>query len=171
MMGLHARQHEDRALTPVVGILLLLAITVLLGATTASFMIGLGADRVENGAPTAKFSVEYHGGSGNDSVTLKHESGQNVVTEHAYLDVTNAKCRAGGTTYTQTERLNLGADFDLPTSEMKAGMTVQIRPDTDFDGTAELCASGGTLDLSDSSVDIVWDAGSGSRFLYRWGGP
>jgi len=170
MTGLDWVRADDRALSPVVGVLLLLALTVLLGATTASFVVGFSDQKVEDSAPTAKFSFEYQSGSGSDLVTVKHESGDTVTAEYASVVIDGASCVGGPDD--PNGRYNLADEFKLPGPEMTAGMTVQIRPNTDFSGSRELCTGGGDLDLSDATVDIVWDdGGSGTTTVYHWAGP
>lgn len=158
---------DGRALAPVVGIVLLLAITVLLGATAAAFVFGAPDDELSDGPPTTKFVFEYEQRSGSDTMTIRHDSGDDVTTASTYVVLEDARC-VGGSDDPDGE-YSLADAFALPGSEMNAGMTVQLRPDTDFDGTRELCTGGSDLSLSDASVEIIWDGeDAGTTMLAEW---
>jgi FlaG/FlaF family flagellin (archaellin) len=162
---------DDAALSPVVGIVLMLAITILLGATAATFLVGLSDENISNGPPTAKFAFEYDGSdNGSDSLTVQHVSGDNVAAEHASIVIEDAECVGGADD--PDGRYGLADEFELPGPEMKASHTVQIRPDTDFDGTRELCTDGGDLTFSETTVRVVWDTDTtASTTIYSWLGP
>ena len=58
---------DDDAVSPVIGVILMVAITVILAAVIASFVLGLG-DQAQQTTPQASFSFDYDGtldGSGN----------------------------------------------------------------------------------------------------------
>jgi flagellin-like protein len=84
---------DDNAVSPVIGVILMVAITVILSAVIASFVLGLGQQAVEV-APQTSFSTEYensttanYGGDfgGNGNLTIIHDSGDPVVAEELYL--------------------------------------------------------------------------------------
>jgi FlaG/FlaF family flagellin (archaellin) len=55
---------DDDAVSPVIVVILVAAITVILAAVIGTFVLGLG-DQVSNTAPNASFSFDYEaGGSG-----------------------------------------------------------------------------------------------------------
>ena len=66
--------QEDDAVSPVIGVILMVAITVLLAAVIASFVLGLG-DRAQQTVPQASFSTDYDptGNSNNGLVTITHD--------------------------------------------------------------------------------------------------
>ncbi|KAB1191204.1 MULTISPECIES: type IV pilin [Haloferax] len=68
---------ESRAVSPVIGVILMVAITVILAAVIGTFVLGLG-DQVGDNAPQASFSFDYTANAAdpaNGSVTITHESG------------------------------------------------------------------------------------------------
>ena len=67
---------EDRAVSPVIGVILMVAITVILAAVIGTFVLGLG-DQVSESAPQASFSFDFNV-SGNNSVTITHEGGETL---------------------------------------------------------------------------------------------
>ena len=61
---------EERAVSPVIGVILMVAITVILAAVIGAFVLGLG-DSVSETAPSAQISFDYSDGD----VTVTHEGG------------------------------------------------------------------------------------------------
>jgi flagellin-like protein len=74
---------EERAVSPVIGVILMVAITVILAAVIGTFVLGLG-DQLGNNAPQATFSVSddsdpYDGGTnGVDVVNIDHNGGDTL---------------------------------------------------------------------------------------------
>ena len=65
---------EDRAVSPVIGVILMVAITVILAAVIGTFVLGLG-DQVSESAPQASFSFEFND---SDGVNITHEGGETL---------------------------------------------------------------------------------------------
>ena len=57
-MDLKQLINDDDAVSPVIGVILMVAITVILAAVIASFVLGLG-DQASNTVPQASFSFDY----------------------------------------------------------------------------------------------------------------
>ncbi|WP_416841220.1 type IV pilin [Haloferax sp. DFSO52] len=66
--------QDDTAVSPVIGVILMVAITVILAAVIGTFVLGLG-DQVSETAPQASFSFDYDGSS---TLTITHESGDAI---------------------------------------------------------------------------------------------
>ncbi|WP_058826430.1 type IV pilin [Haloferax sp. Q22] len=77
---------ESRAVSPVIGVILMVAITVILAAVIGTFVLGLG-DQVGDTAPQASFSFEY---DGTDTVTITHESGDAISFDDLSVSETSA---------------------------------------------------------------------------------
>ena len=71
---------EDRAVSPVIGVILMVAITVILAAVIGTFVLGLG-DQVDESAPQASFSFEFN----DTGVNVTHEGGETL--ERSTLDI------------------------------------------------------------------------------------
>lgn len=75
--------NDERAVSPVIGVILMVAITVILAAVIGTFVLGLG-DQVQQTTPRASFGFDQTTGSPNadvDSVTevtATHESGDTI---------------------------------------------------------------------------------------------
>ena len=74
---------DERAVSPVIGVILMVAITVILAAVIGTFVLGLG-DSVES-APQASFNFDYSQSS--DSVTITHRGGDNINPEDVQLRI------------------------------------------------------------------------------------
>ena len=75
---------EDRAVSPVIGVILMVAITVILAAVIGTFVLGLG-DQVSESAPQASFSFEFNVSGTSDTVNITHEGGETL--EASNIDV------------------------------------------------------------------------------------
>ena len=64
---------SERAVSPVIGVILMVAITVILAAVIGTFVLGLG-DQVQQTSPNAQWDWDESG----DDLTLTHSSGDSV---------------------------------------------------------------------------------------------
>jgi len=65
---------EDRGVSPVIGVILMVAITVILAAVIGAFVLGLG-DRASDSAPSASWSYDF---TQETNLTISHDGGDNV---------------------------------------------------------------------------------------------
>jgi flagellin-like protein len=72
---------DEDAVSPVIGVILMVAITVILAAVIGTFVLGLG-DQVQNNAPQATFSFDYSGSS-TTTVTATHDGGDTFNSENS----------------------------------------------------------------------------------------
>lgn len=75
--------NDDRAVSPVIGVILMVAITVILAAVIGTFVLGLG-DQVQQTTPQASFgfsqeNVTYGAGVDAETLTVTHESGDTIA--------------------------------------------------------------------------------------------
>jgi flagellin-like protein len=156
--------RDDEAVSPVIGVILMVAITVILAAVIGTFVLGLGNDLGSN-APQASFTFDFDeasdatssgmldcgdasgaGADGEGKLTISHDGGDRI--EAGQLSITgssdsgaNGKWSDCGSTY--------GADSDI-----SAGDTLQI------------AASGA------DTIRVVWESSNGgdSATLGKWAG-
>ncbi|ELZ73507.1 MULTISPECIES: type IV pilin [Haloferax] len=149
--------EDDDAVSPVIGVILMVAITVILAAVIGTFVLGLGEQTAT--APQASFSFDYNQ-SAPDHLNITHESGQAINSERLSIST-------GVDIYDPDEAATNASDSRTWTSlngytqtDVTAGTSVTIRP-----------VSSETL--ADQTVRIVWtdEAGSSSATLQRWSGP
>ncbi|ELZ76134.1 hypothetical protein C456_04890 [Haloferax volcanii DSM 14919] len=145
---------EDDAVSPVIGVILMVAITVILAAVIGTFVLGLG-DQVGDTAPQASFGFDYNG----TALTVTHESGSsidagqvNITSSVALNDSAGQLAGASGTTETWE---SITSD-----SEITAGSQATV-----VEQNAD--------DLSTATVRVIWtsESGSNSATLQSWSGP
>lgn len=152
---------SDRGVSPVVGIVLLIAITFMLAGTVAAFAFGIGEATQRPDPPTAVLEFEYEPAPSGDELTVSHLSGEVLDPERIDVAITGADCTPG---YDPNRRWNAAGDFGV-TGEFSAGRTLTIDP-----GDPQPCA--GNLDLSDATVHVTWSTERGSSTTLRtWNGP
>ncbi|OYR55663.1 type IV pilin [Halorubrum halodurans] len=66
---------DDRAVSPVIGVILMVAITVILAAVIGTFVLGLG-DSLGDSQPTAQLSAEVTNSGSN--ITVEHSGGDSI---------------------------------------------------------------------------------------------
>lgn len=72
---------EEKAVSQVISVVLLVTITVVLAAVAGSAVLGL--EEQAEAAPTADFVIDYNGTS--DTVTIRHTGGQDVLADELYI--------------------------------------------------------------------------------------
>ena len=82
---------DDDAVSPVIGVILMVAITVILAAVIASFVLGLG-NEATNTNPQASFSFEFDEVAEENSesydhglVTASHDGGDTISNDELYM--------------------------------------------------------------------------------------
>ena len=84
---------DDRAVSPVIGVILMVAITVILAAVIGTFVLGLG-DQLGDTAPQASFDVEgVDAGEGN--ITFAKTGGQTIAAGDLALSVNGTLYESG----------------------------------------------------------------------------
>ncbi|WP_089816660.1 type IV pilin [Halomicrobium zhouii] len=155
----HLMQDDD-AVSPVIGVILMVAITVILAAVIASFVLGLG-DQAQQTTPQASFSFDYeqetstadifsHGSGVEDGLlTITHDGGDTIDAPR--ISIVGAS---------STSDLNLVTDSSgtgeyVSNDEVSAGSTIPLR-----------VANGDTI-----RVVYSGESGDSSSTLATWEGP
>lgn len=154
--------NEQRGVSPVIGVVLMVAITVLLAATTASFLIGLQEESLGDGSPTVAIGHEFDVEGNSDVLEIRHTGGEFVTQDTLRVVVANARCTGGRDPSNRYTPAALG----YGNTQLAAGARLVLSKRT-------LCRSGGDLDLSPASVTVSWvsEDGRSSSVLWRWNGP
>jgi len=136
---------EDRGVSPVIGVILMVAITVILAAVIGAFVLGLG-DQASNTAPQASFSFDYDDSS-DGNVTVTHEGGDRIPDGELNLSASSP-------------------NFDTVSKEWEgdatAGSTETIGENDFEDG--ESFSEGDT-------VRVIWNSGDSSNTLRSYTVP
>lgn len=72
---------DDDAVSPVIGVIMMVAITVILASVIAVFVLNVPATL--ESTPTANFAFDYDGD--NDRLIVTHEGGERLPSENVYL--------------------------------------------------------------------------------------
>jgi len=136
-MRLKQLLNDDDAVSPVIGVILMVAITVILAAVIATFVLGLG-DSVSNNAPQA---------------TFEFNPSDNTITMTGGDEITASKITAtvDGTDYATSGPNNYGLEVGS-SSTITAGTVIY---DGDSNNNAETFSK-------DTTIRITWDSGEGS---------
>jgi len=117
-MELKTLLTEDRAVSPVIGVILMVAITVILAAVIGTFVLGLGQN--VQSTPSASFDFDFDT-SGTANVNVTHnggdtlEQGDNTQTVElsSTANSSNAKWLGpSGSGYQDTDALTAGDTYD-----------------------------------------------------------
>jgi flagellin-like protein len=93
---------DDRAVSPVIGVILMVAITVILAAVIGTFVLGLG-DSLGDSQPTAQLDVTVD----TNTVSVEHAGGDPIEADELRVIVSNtsADTQVSGTV---VDRLTVG---------------------------------------------------------------
>ncbi|MFB6162946.1 MAG: type IV pilin [Halococcoides sp.] len=116
-----ADREADEAVSPVIGIILIVAITVILAAVIATFALGMG-DMLGERTPQVSFVTDYN--ESTDTLTITHASGS-VIPEDQVTIV-----EPGGTEVDWTDRSPTVADGDEIAAGDRAELTGIAETDT-----------------------------------------
>ena len=127
---------DDRAVSPVIGVILMVAITVILAAVIGTFVLGLG-DQVQESAPNAQININAD--ADNEIVNVTHNGGDTFHEDNTGdLYVVNG---SGG-------QATDGDEFDL-----SDGFSGGDQVDPGFDVPLE----------SGENVRLIWEAPNSDR--------
>jgi flagellin-like protein len=112
-MDVQALIQDDDAVSPVIGVILMVAITVILAAVIATFVLGLG-DSLSDQAPQASFNFDI------DNDQIIHDGGDSI--ESGNIDATGdgvTTCdQTADTTYTAGDNICDGSG-DLSDAQIR----------------------------------------------------
>jgi flagellin-like protein len=149
---------DDRALTPVVGVVLLVAVTLLLAAAVSAAVLGTTADLTEPAPTVAQASGEfdrYAAGGGRYTqqvIRITHIAGDTLTVSNIELavDATEACGQSG-----RLVNLPVTGDDPRPTERY-------VRGDDIFDNSANSVE--GPIGTGDVDDDGEWSAGETAQF-------
>jgi len=162
---------DERAVSPVIGVILMVAITVILAAVIGTFVLGLG-DQLQDTSPQVSFGFDYNDpDSGTDTLEVTHESGDSVAASQLSVVVSGAVDEDGS----DSSEANVNKKYtwnhfaDPDDTDVGAGSTITIQDSNIGDGGD----AGNNLDLSGATVRVTWssDDGGSTSTLGTWSGP
>jgi len=110
---------DDRAVSPVIGVILMVAITVILAAVIGTFVLGLG-DQVQSTTPQASFGFE----TVNDKkhVEITHETGDSIAKSTLTVSAT-AEIDGASANSAPWDDLDSGSSDDSVSAGDRANVT------------------------------------------------
>jgi len=151
-MDLMQLLSDDRGVSPVIGVILMVAITVILAAVIGTFVLGLGSN-VGNNAPSATFNYEYENvssGTGTQYVNITDQGGDSLDAGKINVSI--------GDDSLQTNTEDSTGNISIPSGG--------AWPDT--------VTAGDTLTVTDNSnrgieantdVQLIWKSSGGSSSI------
>ncbi|WP_262176543.1 type IV pilin N-terminal domain-containing protein [Haloarcula laminariae] len=141
--------EDDDAVSPVIGVILMVAITVILAAVIASFVLGLG-DQAGDPSPQASWSFSYDEGntstdsfgtsssaSDDGTLVISHDGGDSVTVDN--IDVTGSTNSGGNLVddagYTSGDELSAGSSFSVLVSSDDTVRIIWNNPNGDSSNT------------------------------------
>ncbi|MEF8869923.1 MAG: type IV pilin N-terminal domain-containing protein, partial [Haloarculaceae archaeon] len=83
---------DEGAVSPVIGVILMVAVTVILSAVIGTFALGLGT--TQDTAPQSTWGTDYTGGPP-DTLTLSHQSGDPMEPDRLSVVITGSASNDG----------------------------------------------------------------------------
>ena len=153
-MGTHRNRSDKTALAPVVGILLLLSLTVLLGATIGVFVMEL--DSPDTNLVTA---VDLTVSLESDGVVIEHEGGSAVPVDNTVVEIAGSSSGAVDGEHPLETISSLTAAESLTAS---SSITINA---SDFTGVS-------TVDFDAATIRFVRTGQQGRTVtIVEWTGP
>ncbi|ELY42560.1 type IV pilin [Natronorubrum sulfidifaciens] len=143
---------DERAVSPVIGVILMVAITVILAAVIAAFVLDIGD--LDDSAPNAQFDWE----NTSDGVEVTHTSGDDIN-----LDPVTVQIDFDGDKSAESDLSDSSSD------EFTAGDTMEIDENgVDFDGNTDW--DGDSISDPDEidEVTITWESDGSSTIIANY---
>ena len=130
--------RNDRAVSPVIGVILMVAITVILAAVIGTFVLDLGQNAGQS-APQASLDVELDDST--DQVTIEHTGGDDLLSDRTKVVVKDSSSSKDFST-SASDAFSVGetADMDVGSDtvtgwgsswDITSGLS-DIQPDTTY---------------------------------------
>jgi flagellin-like protein len=160
---------DDDAVSPVIGVILMVAITVILAAVIGTFVLGLG-DQVSNTSPSASFTFEYTNNSGGaDELDVTHDGGDSISASQLNASVSGALDGSDNSVAFGPESDGNDGNLFGDSGDVSAGTTYTVSA-KDFSTGG---ANPSNLNLAESTFRVTWQSSNGddTATLGKWTGP
>ena len=149
--------RDDEAVSPVIGVILMVAITVILAAVIGTFVLGLSGEIEGSQAPQASFTFDYDSAASSGTTTC----GDPGTSDEGALEITHD----GGAKIQASQMGIVGmSDGD---EDFWSCSSVSKASDVTAGDVADVSAA------NDDTVRVVWEASNGgdTATLGKWTGP
>ena len=129
---------DERGVSPVIGVILMVAITVILAAVIGTFVLGLG-DNIDS-TPQATWDFELQDTDDNDNInqlSITHEGGDTINSDQLSATV-------GGTDATLSGfsgQVSAGSSATISSGDLTAGETVRLIYTAEGGGNSNVIAT------------------------------
>ncbi|PSP97939.1 type IV pilin [Halobacteriales archaeon QS_4_70_19] len=180
---------DDDAVSPVIGVILMVAITVILAAVIGTFVLGLG-DQVSDTAPQASFTFDLtdnpvdNTGGNPDTLTITHDGGDSITASQLSIVASGATAEDSDTSSTASvsspndwetlsasspAEVSAGTTLELSNGDFvgPSGSTLPLDSEATSDGNPE------DLNLNGATIRVTWESSNGgdTATLGKWTGP
>ena len=122
MKIMNLTERKEDAVSPVIGVMLMLVVTIVIAAVVAAFAGGLGSD-VEM-APTAALDIDV---TADGKVTIEHISGESLIQNEIKVKAGNFEKDLGGSgTLSPGSTVTIDLYEDSETNPFKSGDYVTV---------------------------------------------
>jgi flagellin-like protein len=137
---------DRRAISPVIGVILMVAITVILAAVIAAFVLGFGQTQDPAPQATVDFEQIKEGGGGQpDEFSVTHKGGETIDAENLYIAIRDTTVQKPGGAPPMGDRLSWKA-LGFSGATVSAGDSVAFEP------------ADATPQMEGRTIEIIWVA-------------
>jgi flagellin-like protein len=148
---------DERGVTPVIAVILLVAVTVVLAAVVGAYALSLGANQQTAPRASFEFEVVKQGSVGDpDELRITHASGDRVPNDELYV-VASVQVQDDSGSPGPADRLSF-AQLGDDGGSVGAGDSVLVEPPND------------DPDVDDDVVRVVWESDGETATLATWRG-
>ena len=166
---------DEDAVSPVIGVILMVAITVILAAVIGTFVLGLG-EQVQDTSPNSQFQFTYD--SSGDQLEAEMTSGQSIPNDQLKVSSDTNFCPDdGGNTSASDCPEGTGnsavQEYGLDeTAGAGSGNDAWVNDEVEV-GTTFTITHESSGDLDSAEVSLIWTSEGGDQgdTLRSWSGP
>ncbi|WP_276301163.1 type IV pilin N-terminal domain-containing protein [Halorussus lipolyticus] len=127
-MNLKQLLHDDDAVSPVIGVILMVAITVILAAVIGTFVLGLGQN-VQQSSPTASISFDQSGAGNSADVTISHDSGDPLKQGNIEVMVDGSPegvASSWASKSSPNDKVTAGESINIPSGSLNGDSVIKV---------------------------------------------
>jgi len=152
---------DERAVSPVIGVILMVAITVILAAVIGAFVIGIGDDQEVQ--PTASFNFDFD--TDTNEVTVSHSQGDSIQSpDSLFVSVDGNRAEWSGGDFVDTSTFSSDQSYVQFVSsgsyDISSGNQVTVEK-TFWDNTAGSEDDTVNPDWDAESISVIWVSETG----------
>jgi len=149
--------QDEGAVSPVIGVILMVAVTVVLGAVIGAFVFGIG-DKLGSPVPNAQLDFDYT--SENNLLIISHDGGETITPENTGELAVSGDYTLFTSAVSGDDQISWnGAVFDSPSmGDRKAVVDGSIQS-----GTEIVRMQFDDPDANNDVVDLTWKSVDGSQ--------